>query len=300
MARLGRAAHEAQHKCAQGLEAQMRAGHSKGGWTWLGVQSGKGMAGGSDSLKERVTRIENFFGTMSRNEIECMVTQMEDLNAKMAKIERVFEELKASMEKKVIDVLGDMYGLAEAIGGKLKEVEIELGVVKLALIIPPEDPLGDDAIEQPVLKVIEVFVDVFAIEPSEVFIDATLLHMGMLIEAIENIEPNWDLNCGLEEMQFAVLAHCLDTWKIYLLDRKHIDFEERFDELMANATQYVSSTSYPSKSESEDEPWASSAIDNIIRDAMFEKGGENHEAKEDPLRKNEPTVESLWWRLWPV
>lgn len=58
-----------------------------------------------------------------------------------------------------------------------------------------------DAIEQPVLEVIEIFVDVFVVEPLEIFIDTSLAHRGMLIEAIENMEPNWDPNCGLEEMQ---------------------------------------------------------------------------------------------------
>ncbi|ONH90961.1 hypothetical protein PRUPE_8G085600 [Prunus persica] len=91
------------------------------------------MAGGSDSLKESVARIENFFGTMSGDEIECVVTQIEDLNAKMTKIENVFRELKASMERKVTDVLCDMNGLVEAIGGKLNKVEIGLGIVKLSL-----------------------------------------------------------------------------------------------------------------------------------------------------------------------
>ncbi|PQM35667.1 hypothetical protein Pyn_34014 [Prunus yedoensis var. nudiflora] len=89
-------------------------------------------------------------------------------------------------------------------------------------VIPPEDPLGKDAITQLVLEVIEVFVDVFTMEPSEVFIDASLVHRGMLIEAIKTMVPNWDLNCRLEDMQLAVLAHCLDTWRIYLLDRKFV------------------------------------------------------------------------------
>lgn len=34
------------------------------------------------------------------------------------------------MEKKITDVLGDMDRLAEAIGGKLKEVKTELSMVK--------------------------------------------------------------------------------------------------------------------------------------------------------------------------
>ncbi|PQP95107.1 hypothetical protein Pyn_05951 [Prunus yedoensis var. nudiflora] len=188
--------------------------------------------------------------------------------------------------------------------------------------IPPKDLLGEDAIEQPV---IEVFVDVFAMKPSEISIDASLVHEDMLVEVIENMKPNWDLNCGLEEMQFAALAHYLGTLKIYLLDRKfvsricvlhnhiystgtirddfgiyldvldefnfklaymsmrHRDFEELFDELMANATQSVSSALDPSESESEDEPWVSSAIDNIIRDAMFGESSENPEAKKEPM-----------------
>ncbi|CAL2278446.1 unnamed protein product [Prunus armeniaca] len=58
-------------------------------------------------------------------------------------------------------------------------------------VIPPEDLLGEDAIEQLVLEVIEVFVNVFVMEPLEIFIDASLVHKGMLIEAIENMEPNW-------------------------------------------------------------------------------------------------------------
>ncbi|CAL8163031.1 unnamed protein product [Prunus armeniaca] len=78
-------------------------------------------------------------------------------------------------------------------------------------VIPPEDPSREDAIAQPVVEVIEVFVDVFAMDPSEIFIDASLVHGGMVIEAIENMESNWDLNCGLEEMQLAALVHCLDT-----------------------------------------------------------------------------------------
>lgn len=35
--------------------------------------------------------------------------------------------MKASIEKKVTDVLGDMDDLVEAIGGNLKEVETEMG-----------------------------------------------------------------------------------------------------------------------------------------------------------------------------
>ncbi|KAH0977234.1 hypothetical protein GBA52_026953 [Prunus armeniaca] len=43
-------------------------------------------------------------------------------------------------------------------------------------VIPPEDLLGEDAIEQLVLEVIEVFVNVFVMEPLEIFIDASLVH----------------------------------------------------------------------------------------------------------------------------
>ncbi|KAH0987926.1 hypothetical protein GBA52_015103 [Prunus armeniaca] len=91
------------------------------------------MAGGSDSLKERVSRIENFLSTVSGDEAESMVAQMEYLNAKIAEIEKILEELKASMERKVTDCLGDMDGLAEAVDGKLKEVETELSVVMLVV-----------------------------------------------------------------------------------------------------------------------------------------------------------------------
>ncbi|PQQ05597.1 hypothetical protein Pyn_24565 [Prunus yedoensis var. nudiflora] len=91
------------------------------------------MAGGSDSLKERVTRIENFLGIVFGDETESVVTQMGDLSAKIAEIEKILRRLKASMEKKIIDCLGDMDGLAEAIGGKLKEVETELSMMKLAM-----------------------------------------------------------------------------------------------------------------------------------------------------------------------
>ncbi|CAL9025612.1 unnamed protein product, partial [Prunus brigantina] len=124
-----------------------------------------------------------------------------------------------------------MEELQEAVGGKLKEEESELSMVKvpspMVLLnslpaIPPEDRLGKDTIVQRVFGVIEVFVLVFALEPSEVFIDAYLSHRGMLIEAIEDMVPNWDLKCGLEEMQIAALAHCLDTWREYLLDRRFV------------------------------------------------------------------------------
>ena len=124
-----------------------------------------------------------------------------------------------------------MEKLQEAVGGKLKEEESELSMVKvpspMVLLsslpaIPPEDPKGEDTIMQRVFEVIEVFVLVFALEPSEVFIDAYLSHRGMLIEAIEDMVPNWDLDCGLEEMQLAALAHCLDTWRVYLLDRRFV------------------------------------------------------------------------------
>ncbi|CAL8134855.1 unnamed protein product [Prunus armeniaca] len=98
-------------------------------------------------------------------------------------------------------------------------------VVLNALVLePPEDSLGMDAIEKPALKVIKVFVDVFSMEPSEVFIDASLLHESMLVEGKENRIPNWDLNCGMEEMQYVALAHCLDTWRMYL---SHCRFLER-------------------------------------------------------------------------
>ncbi|CAL8163029.1 unnamed protein product [Prunus armeniaca] len=101
--------------------------------TVLELQNEEGMVGGSDTLKERVTRIENFLGTVNGDETENVVTQMEDLSAKMAEIENVFEELKVLLEKKITNVLGDMDGLVKAIGGKLKEVETELSVMELAV-----------------------------------------------------------------------------------------------------------------------------------------------------------------------
>ncbi|KAL6284435.1 hypothetical protein ACE6H2_015364 [Prunus campanulata] len=91
--------------------------------TVLELQSEKGMVGGSDSLKKKVTGIKNFLDTVSRDKTECVVTHIEDLNTKTVEIKRVFEELKASMKRKIINVLGDMDGLAEAIGGKLKEMK---------------------------------------------------------------------------------------------------------------------------------------------------------------------------------
>ena len=214
-----------------------------------------------------------------------------------------------------------MEKLQEAVGGKLKEEESELSMVKvpspMVLLnslpaIPPEDPKGEDTIMQRVFEVIEVLVVVFAMDPSEVTIDAFLFHRGRVIEEIEDMIPNWDLNCGLEEMQLAALARCLDTWREYLLDRRFVartvvvsshmyctgnirdefgiylsmldefhfqlvymttrlrDFVEQMDELIIDGAQYDSSVSDPSESESEEEPWVSSAIDSILRNAMFE------------------------------
>ncbi|PQQ03138.1 hypothetical protein Pyn_34444 [Prunus yedoensis var. nudiflora] len=151
-------------------------------------------------------------------------------------------------------------------------------------------------------------------EPSEVLIDASLVHGGMLIEVIENMVPNWDLDCGLEEMQLTALGHCLDTLRFYLLDRKfvartcvlhshmycsaymttrHRDFVEQSNKLMIDGAQSDSSTSDPSKSELEGEPWESSAIDSILRNAMFEKRNGNSEAKKEPMEGVEPWVESV-------
>ena len=214
-----------------------------------------------------------------------------------------------------------MEKLQEAVGGKLKEEESELSMVKvpspMVLLnslpaIPPEDPLGKDTIVQRVFEVIEVLVVVFAMDPSAVTIDAFLCQRGRVIEEIEDMIPNWDLNCGLEEMQLAALARCLDTWREYLLDRRFVartvvvsshmyctgnirdefgiylsvldefhfqlvymttrlrDFVEQMDELMIDGALYDSSVSDPSESESEEEPWVSSAIDSILRNAMFE------------------------------
>ena len=214
-----------------------------------------------------------------------------------------------------------MEKLQEAVGGRIKEEESELSMVKvpspMVLLnslpaIPPEDPLGKDTIVQRVFEVIEVLVVVFAMDPSAVTIDAFLFQRGRVIEKIEDMIPNWDLNCGLEEMQLAALARCLNTWREYLLDRRFVartvvvsshmyctgnirdefgiylsmldefhfqlvymttrlrDIVEQMDELIIDGAQYDSSVSDPSESESEEEPWVSSAIDSILRNAMFE------------------------------
>ncbi|CAL9011550.1 unnamed protein product, partial [Prunus brigantina] len=124
-----------------------------------------------------------------------------------------------------------MEKLQEAVGGKLKEEESELSMVKvpspMVLVnslpaIPPEDPKGEDTIMQRVFEVIEVLVVVFAMDPSVVTIDAFLFHRGRVIGEIEGMIPNWDLDCGLEEMQLAALARCLFTWRVYLLDRRFL------------------------------------------------------------------------------
>lgn len=67
-----------------------------------------------------------------------------------------------------------------------------------------------------------MFVYIFAMQHSKGFIDATLLHGGMIVEVIKNMILEWDLDCKLEEIQYVDLAHCLDVWRIYLLDRKFI------------------------------------------------------------------------------
>ncbi|KAI5350057.1 hypothetical protein L3X38_002948 [Prunus dulcis] len=45
------------------------------------------------------------------------------------------------------------------------------------------------------------------------------------------------------------------SFKLAYMSTGHRDLEERFDELMANATQSASSVSDPLKSKSEDKPW---------------------------------------------
>lgn len=72
------------------------------------------------------------------------------------------------------------------------------------------------------LEMIEVFVDIFAMQHSKGFIDTNLLHGGIFLEVIKNMIPKWDLDYKLEEIQYVDLAHCLDVWRIYLLDRKFI------------------------------------------------------------------------------
>ncbi|VVA37600.1 PREDICTED: uncharacterized protein [Prunus dulcis] len=158
-------------------------------------------------------------------------------------------------------------------------------VLNALLLEPPEDSLGMDAIEKPALEVIEVFVDAFAMEPSEVFINTLLLHGSMLVKAIENMIPNWDLKCGMEEMQYVALTHCLDTWRMYLfhyvmekfnfelayMSVRHRDLENYFGEIMAEAEQVISSALDPSASESDEYSWVSMAIDSIVRDYMFAK-----------------------------
>ncbi|PQQ20782.1 hypothetical protein Pyn_10453 [Prunus yedoensis var. nudiflora] len=90
-------------------------------------------------------------------------------------------------------------------------------------VLPPEDPLGEDAIEQPVLEVIKVFMDVFSTEPSEIFINTSLVH---------GAQVPFEMTCVmLDEFNF----------ELAYMSTRHKDFEERFDELMANVAQSVSS-----------------------------------------------------------
>lgn len=82
---------------------------------------------------------------------------------------------------------------------------------------------------------------------------------------------------------FSIYLDVVDEFNFELayMTTRHINFEEWSDELMANANQFVSFASDPLKSESEDEPWVSSAINSVIKDAIFEKDGENQEVKEE-------------------
>ncbi|CAL2278445.1 unnamed protein product [Prunus armeniaca] len=90
---------------------------------------------------------------------------------------------------------------------------------------------------------------------------------------------------------------CIDVlqefdFKLVYISMRHKDFEEQFDEVMANAAQFVSSASDLLKTESEDEPWVSSSIDSIIMDAILGRNSENLEAKEEPQWVDELMVES--------
>ncbi|KAI5327274.1 hypothetical protein L3X38_026670 [Prunus dulcis] len=157
-----------------------------------------------------------------------------------------------------------------------------------------QDPLGDDAIEQPVLEVIEMFMDMFVMEPLEIFIDASLVHGDRKFVARTCVLHSHMYNTGTIRDDFSIYVDVLDEFDFELayMSTRHRDFEEWFDELVANVAQYVSLASDPLKSESEDEPWVSSEIDSIIRDAMFRKSSENPDAKVEPQWKDEPMVES--------
>ncbi|PQQ03928.1 hypothetical protein Pyn_19152 [Prunus yedoensis var. nudiflora] len=150
-------------------------------------------------------------------------------------------------------------------------------------VIPPKDPFGEDAVEQPVLKVIEVFVDVrdavCGVGALSGYLRIYMLDRKFVVRTC--VLHNHMYCIGTIRDDFSIYSDVLDEFDFELayMTTRHINFEEWSDELMANANQSISSTSNPSKSESEDEPWVSSAIDNIIRDAMFEKGGEYQEVK---------------------
>ncbi|KAH0982200.1 hypothetical protein GBA52_009377 [Prunus armeniaca] len=150
-------------------------------------------------------------------------------------------------------------------------------------VISPEDHLGEDAIVQPVLEVIEVFVD----RPLK-----TWFRIGIWI-------VDWrDAACSvgtlsryLEDLSAGVL-HKFEFELVYMTTR-HRDFVEQLDELMTDGAQSDSSISDPLESESEEELWESSAVDSILRNAMFENRMENSEAKEEPIEERELWVESM-------
>ncbi|KAH0974647.1 hypothetical protein GBA52_016546 [Prunus armeniaca] len=123
-------------------------------------------------------------------------------------------------------------------------------------------PLGEDAIEQPVLEVIEVFVDMFAMERLKIFIDASLVHGGTIRD------------------DFSIYVDVLDEFdfKLAYMSTRHKDFEESENPEAKEEPQWKDEPVVESKveivvisSDDEQEPMEESKIKVILIELSDDK-----------------------------
>ena len=98
------------------------------------ARSQREMAGGNDTLKDRVTRIEDFLGAPVTDNAVNLAVQVEQLRLELMELREAFSHHAKEMEERTETSVRDMVALSDSIKAKLEDLDGELVLVKRAII----------------------------------------------------------------------------------------------------------------------------------------------------------------------
>jgi len=88
------------------------------------------MAGGSDTVKDRVTHLEEFVGTALVEDSVCLAAQCAESASELVALKKMLEDFMATTEAKFTAIVTDMESLVDVFKSNIRAVKEDVSLLK--------------------------------------------------------------------------------------------------------------------------------------------------------------------------